>query len=76
MTLSTSAQGAELIFLPFAVALAQLATLTVEDHARQAVAALAAIELGERRPALLFVVNGGQDVQGLFDATEFGDGLG
>ena len=41
---STQAQGAELIFLPLAIALAQLAAFAVEDGARQHVPGLSPVE--------------------------------
>ena len=43
-------EGAELVFLSFAVALAELAALAVEHRAGQGVAALGAVELGEDAP--------------------------
>ena len=46
----------ELILLALAVALAQLAPLGVEHHAREGVAALVAVELAENAPLFRLVV--------------------
>ena len=56
--------------------LPQLATLTVKDRAGDAVSALALVELGQRAPALGFVIDLCQRVQGLVDAAELCEGLG
>ena len=50
------AERAQLVFLPFAVALEQFAALAVEDLARQAVAAFAEIQLQQRGAAAGLVV--------------------
>jgi hypothetical protein len=48
---------------------------TVGDGASQAVPALPSVELAQRAPALVLVVEHVQAVQGLVDAAKFGDGL-
>jgi hypothetical protein len=68
-------ERAELIFLPFAIALPQFAPLTAENDARNTVATFAPIELCKRCPAHVFVVDEAQRMQGFVDATEFGDAL-
>ena len=50
------AEGAELLFLAFAVGLAQLAAAAVADIAGEAVAAFAAVELDQDAAAEAFVV--------------------
>ena len=70
------AERTELVFLPLAVVLPQLASLAVEDGAGDAVPPLATVELSQRAPALGFVIDVGQRVQRLVDAAELGDGLG
>jgi hypothetical protein len=50
------AEGAELLFLAFAVGLAQLAAAAVADVAGEAVAAFAAVELDQDAAAEVFVV--------------------
>jgi len=62
-----------LVFLAFAVALAKLAALTVEDLAGEGVAAFGAVELGEDAPPVGLVVEVGEQVEGLGDPAEFGD---
>lgn len=67
-------EGAELVFLPFAVALAELTSLAVEDCSGQGVPAFGAIELGEDAPTVGFVVQVGEQVEGFGYPAEFGDG--
>lgn len=43
------ARGAQLVFLPFAVTLEQLAAFAIKNIARQAMAAFTEIELQQRR---------------------------
>jgi len=68
------AKRTELVFLAFAVALAQLAALTVEDLAGESMAGFDAVELGEDAPPVGLVVEVGKQVEGLGDPAEFGDG--
>jgi len=68
------AKRTELAFLAFAVALAQLAALTVEDLAGDSMAGFDAVELGEDAPPVGLVVEVGKQVEGLGDPAEFGDG--
>jgi len=68
------AKRTELAFLAFAVALAQLAALTVEDLAGESMAGFDAVELGEDAPPVGLVVEVGKQVEGLGDPAEFGDG--
>ena len=67
-------EGAELVFLAFPVALAQLAPLAVEDLAGESVACFGAVELGEDAPPVGLVVEVGKKVEGLGDPAELGDG--
>src|ERR671925_1844916 len=60
-------QGPELIFLPFAVALAQLPSPTMENRAGQLVPVLMAVELEEHAAPDSFLINIGLDMQGLLD---------
>jgi hypothetical protein len=55
--LTTSPSAPKLILLTLPIVLAQFAKLAVEYRACQAVASLASIELSQRAPALVFVVN-------------------
>jgi lysine/ornithine N-monooxygenase len=64
-----------LIFLPFALALPQFTPFTAEHHARNAVSTFTAIELGQRAPAHVFVVNITQRMHGFVDAVKFSDSL-
>src|ERR687894_3208687 len=59
------AQRPELVFLAFAVALAQLAPLAVEHHARELVPSLAAVELHQDAPTVALVVDVRQHVEAL-----------
>jgi len=61
-----------LVFLAFAVALAQLAALTVEDLAGESMAGFDAVELGEGAPPVGLAVEVGKQVKGFRDPTEFG----
>ena len=61
---------AELVLLSMAIALPQLAPLAMEDVARKHVTALAAIELHQDAPAIGFVVEVVQQVDGLDDAAK------
>jgi len=64
------AEGAELVFLSFAVALAQLATLSVENGPGERVPALGPVELGGDPPTVGLVVEVGEQVEGLGDPAE------
>ncbi len=68
------AEGAELVFLSFAVALAQLAALSVEDGPGERVPALGPVELGADPPTVGLVVEVGEQVEGLGDPAGPGDG--
>ena len=68
--MTTRPKRAELVLLAFTVALAQLAALAVEDDARELVTALAAIELGEDAAAIGLVVDVGEQVERLDQATQ------
>jgi hypothetical protein len=68
------AEGAELVFLAFAVALAQLPALAVEDGPGEGMSALGPVELGQDAPAVGLVVEVGEQVEGLGDPAELGDG--
>ena len=70
MALTTRPEGAELILLPLAVALPQLAALAVEDDAGEPVASFAAVELDQDAPAVGLVVDVGQQVERLDDPAE------
>lgn len=63
-------EGAELIFLALAVSLAQFAALPKEALPRQAVPALATVELGEDPPAEALIIYTGQQVERLRDAPQ------
>jgi hypothetical protein len=58
-------ERAELVLLAFAVALAQLATLAVEDDAGELMAAITAVELGEDATTVGFVVDEAEQVERL-----------
>jgi len=62
--------SAELVFLPFAVALAKLAALAVEDGAGELVAAFAAVELDQDAPTVALVVDEPQEVERLHQSAE------
>jgi len=64
----------ELVLLAFAVALAQLPALAVEDGPGEGVPALGPVELSEDPSAVGLVVEVGEQVEGLGDPAEFGDG--
>src|SRR5208282_1888743 len=66
---------AELVFLPFAIALPQLAPFTAENDARNTVPTFTPIELCKGASAHVFVVDEAQRMQGFVDAPEFGDAL-
>ncbi len=71
------AEGPELVFLvflAFAVALAELSSLAVEDGSGEGVPALGAVELGENPSPVGLVVEVGERVERFGDAAEFGDG--
>ncbi len=69
-------EGGELVFLPLAVALSQLASLAVEHHPRQPMSAFATIELGQNPPAIRLVVQVVQQEQGLDHPPELLQGTG
>jgi hypothetical protein len=52
-----------LIFLPFTIALPQLATLSVKDRTRHAMTTFAAVQLGQDMPAIVFIIDIGQHIQ-------------
>ena len=54
------AERAQLVFLPFAVALPHLAALAVKDHPREVLAPLPAIELGQDAPSVRLVADGAE----------------
>jgi hypothetical protein len=66
------AERAELLFLAFAVGLAKLTLVAVKDVAAEIVAALAAVELADDRPAVE-VVAVVQRVHRLGDAADLRD---
>jgi hypothetical protein len=68
-------KNAELIFLTLAVALPQFAPFTAENDARDAVATFSAVELRQRAPAHVFVIDVAKRMQGFVNAPEFSDGL-
>src|SRR4051812_2114727 len=70
------AEGAKLVLLAIAVALAQLPATPMENDASELVALFAPVELDQDTPAVSLVVDVGQQVLGLDDAAEFGQGLG
>ena len=57
------AERAELILLPLAVALAELAALAVKDDPGELVATLAAVELDQDAPAVALVIDESQEVE-------------
>jgi len=67
----SQAQGSKLILLPFAIALPQLAALSMENLTGHAVTAFPAIQLPERRAAAALVVDVCENMQRLLDPTEF-----
>lgn len=67
------AERAELVFLPFPVALPELSPLAVEDGPGKGMTAFGAVELGEDPPPVGLVVEIGQQVEGLGDPAEFGE---
>jgi len=67
------AERAELVFLPFPVALPELSPLAVEDGPGEGMTAFGAVELGEDPPPVGLVVEIGQQVEGLGDPAEFGE---
>src|SRR5918997_2726975 len=66
------AQRPELVFLAFAVVLAQLAPLAVEHHARELVPSLAAVELHQYAAPVVLVVDVRQHVEALHQAAPLG----
>jgi len=68
------AEGAELVFLSFSVALPELPPLAVEYRAGEGVAALGAVELGQDSASVGLVVEVGKQVKGFGDTPEFGNG--
>ena len=67
------AQRPELVLLALAVALADLATLAVEDRPRHAVAALTPVQLREDSPAIGLVIEVGQQVERLGHPPQLAD---
>ena len=70
------AEGAKLVLLAIAVALAQLPTAPMEDDTGELVALFTPVELDQDAPAVGLVVNVSQQVLGLDDAAEFRQRLG
>ena len=70
------AEGAELFLLPFPVARGELAAATVADAPGETVAIFLPIELNEDAPALLGIVDIVKHMDGLDDASEFGECAG
>ena len=66
-------QRPELVFLAFAIALAGLAALAVEDHPGHTVATLSAVQLREDAPAVGLVVEVGQQVERLGHPPQLAD---
>src|SRR5262245_10488434 len=69
-------ERAQLVLLPLAIPLAQLATLAVENGAGKHVPALAAIELDEDAATVRLIIEVVEQVRGLDDAAELGQGPG
>ncbi len=69
------AQRAELVFLPLSITLEEFTPLAMKDRPRQFVPVLAAIQLRERPTPFGFIVNVGEAVKVLVDASELGDRL-
>jgi hypothetical protein len=67
------AERAELVFLPVAVGLAQLALVAVEDDPGDGVSAFVAVEPDAGLAAQLLAVDPGEQVQSLGDPAELGD---
>src|SRR3954452_18036492 len=65
------AKSTELVLLPFAIALPQLAALAVKNDAGELVASFTAIELDEDAAAVRLVIDISQQVERLDDPTEF-----
>lgn len=66
----------ELIFLPFAVTLAQLTPAAVKDFSGQSMASFAAVKLGQDPAAVGLIVDQSQQVECLGDAAQVRNGLG
>jgi hypothetical protein len=62
---------AELVFLPFAVSLPELASFPMEDNAGELMASLAPVELNQDASAILFIVDVAQQIESLDEATDF-----
>lgn len=58
------AQGAELVFLALAAALAQFAPLALEHDAGKLMTALSVVDLDQNAPAMRLVVNEAEQVEG------------
>jgi hypothetical protein len=65
----------ELVLLPFAIALAQFATLSMKDGAGELVTSFAAIKLNEDAPAIALVVDKTQEIQIGLSAIGFWTGI-
>ena len=70
------AERAEMVYLPFAVALAQLAALALGGDQGKLVAAFAAIELDQNAPAIALVVDEPQEVERLHQPPELLERVG
>ena len=70
------AQGAELVLLAFAIALAKLAALAVEYGAGELMPALATVELHQDAAPVCLVIDVGQQVEALHCAAPFLQGAG
>ena len=65
------AERAELVFLPLAVALPQFTALAVKGDAGELMATLAAIQLSENAAAVIRVIDIGEQVKRLRNASQF-----
>jgi hypothetical protein len=70
------AKRTQLVFLALAIVLTQFTPLSMKDGARQLVLVFPSIQLGESAPPFGLIINIGEAVNGLFNASEFSDGLG
>ena len=68
------AKGSELLFLPLTKRASDFATLAVMDPPPETVAQFLAIELDENAPTEGGIVDIAQNVDGFYDAPEFGQG--
>jgi hypothetical protein len=64
-----------LILLAFPIPLSQFPAPSMKDHTGEAMSCFAAVQLDQGTPALRFVVDKTQRMQGLFDTPELANGL-